>query len=965
MKKKQYLDKPLEASLPEMNGLSRRDFMKLAAVSGSLLGWTNNLRAAAPGQASLSELHLQRYVNSHDLLSLPDWGPYSKKYFGVSHIPDVSRGLSFDLSLFPLLASGPVKLPGVMDDDSGVHPWQAAPRMEFYSMRMETIWKDQVYCDISYSQISNEGRLARLELVNQTGAPHDITLNCLAQLVFPPLTVSTAQPIRLYRVELPPGARWIDAVGYSDLQFAKPRPTDNLVGDGLWRGEERRHETVGGSVVGQGFGRDADDSVRYKVRLERPISNAVLVWRFQLDAGEKVAFKLDGVVQRAITFAGSGKFITVAVPVGDLQAGECDLRFTSLGGAPVALDGFVLAESGSAGQLHFVEAPWHPAPQIETVPATNGLILKYGDVSNAYGFALGVPWAGRRELKWRDLDAAFGSKPGGGTELRIFGSPERQVPGDPDSLFVHTYSKPITLEPNSRRVIYGLVSTGPEAEVRRSIEAFDSQSPANERVYHSMRKKIFQVASTPAGEPYKLSQRLMAAVTLSNLVYPLYTQGQYIRHYSPGRAWDCLYTWDSGFTGLGLLEIDLRCAVEILNLYTTPPGSQSAYIHHGTPVPTQIYLFWEMWNRTQSRELLEYFYPRLRQYHLFMAGRLGSSTTRRHRDHLICTWDYFYNSGGWDDYPPQKYSRMHNLYPTVAPVVNSVHTIRCAKFLRVAASALGRTDDFAEYDEDISQLARSLQKYSWDQPSGYFGYVMHDERGEPTGILRYENGVNFNMGLDGVYPLVASMCSPKQEKLMLDHLFCPSRLWMDIGLTTVDQSAPYYIPDGYWNGSVWLAHQWFFWKAMLDMGRGDLALRIQKAGIDLWERATDSTYNCYEHFKPRPPIGRGWPQLSSLSSPALSWFASLYTPGRLTCGFEVWVKESRFSQGNRRLEAKLKPSDGNGRHEFTVLVSMNPDSRYQARWNGTPATFTTPHEGLLQIQLPYASRTGELIVDRI
>ncbi len=965
MNKKDEHRPAFEASQPDSQAFSRRDFMKLSAVAGGLLGWSPTTRAAAPGDPARLSFNLQRYSNTHDLLSLPDWGPYSKKYFGISHIPDVSRGLSYDLSFFPLLASGPVKLPCVTNADSGVHPWQTAPRMEFYSLRMETIWKDQVYADVSYSQLSENSRLARLELVNRTGSPHEITLNCLSQLVFPPLRIYTAQPIRLYKAELPAGALWIDALDYADLQYGTPRPTDNLVNDGLWRGEERKHETVGGSVIGQGFGREAGDRVLYKLRLKRPVPNAVLVARFEVDAGEKVSFKLEGVVERQITFAGTGKFDTVSVPLGDLQAGECELRFTSLGGAPLALNGFVLVDSASAGQVRFVRAPWHPVPQIETVPAVNGLILQYEDVSNAYGFALGVPWAGRRQLKWRNLDAAFGSKPTGRTIGRIFGDAGNNVPGDPDSLFVHTYSKPITLKPRSKRVIYGMVATGSGADVRRSLGGFDSQSPANERVYRSLRKKIYQVPSTAAGETYKLSQRLMSAVTFQNLVYPIYMQREYIRHYTPGRAWDCLYTWDSGFTGLGLMELDLQCAAEILNTYTTPVGAQSAFVHHGTMVPTQIYLFWEIWNRTQSRELLEYFYPRLRQYHLFMAGRLGSSNTRRHRDHLICTWTYFYNSGGWDDYSPQVYSRMHNLYPTVAPVTNSVHTIRCAKLLRVAAAALGRTDDFAEYDEDISQLSHSLQKYSWDQPSGYFGYVTHDERGEPTGILRYETGENFNMGLGGVYPLVAAMCSPEQEKVMVDHLFNPRRLWMDIGLTTIDQSAPYYNPNGYWNGSVWLAHQWFFWKTLLDMGRGDLALRIQKAGLNLWKRATDSTYNCYEHFKPRPPVGRGWPQLSSLSSPALSWFAALYTPGRLTSGFEVWVKQSRFSQDNRHLEARLKPSTGGSRREFTVLATMNPDSRYRVSWKGSPATFKTLDKGLLQIQLPYAPGTGELIVDRV
>ena len=53
---------------------------------------------------------------------------------------------------------------------------------------------------------------------------------------------------------------------------------------------------------------------------------------------------------------------------------------------------------------------------------------------------------------------------------------------------------------------------------------------------------------------------------LSNVVYPVYTCGKYIRHSTPGRWWDCLYTWDSGFIGLGLLELDIERAKENLRL---------------------------------------------------------------------------------------------------------------------------------------------------------------------------------------------------------------------------------------------------------------------------------------------------------------------------------------------------------------------------------------------------------------
>ena len=935
-------------------GLPRRDFLKLAGLGAAALALPEVGRCL--DAVDSGEFSFQPLARTHDLPSLPRWGPYSKKHFGISHIPDLSRGMSFDFSLFPRLTQGQVQLPSVMDP-SGVHPWEAAPDLDFYSLRFETLWKDQFFCDQSFFPLSEHARVVRMEFANQTNVPQEIRLSCLAQLVFPPLKELTAQPIRLCAVKLPPKAIWIHALDYVDLQFATSRPTDNLVPDGKYRGEERRHDAVDGSVIAQNFGKKPGDCATYRLRLKQSFANAMLVWRFQMAEGIEVRFKMNGAATSEIIFRGTGNFDTTTVPLGKLNPGEHEFRFTSLGGASAALNGFAIVEADNVAQLRFESRPWHPIPEIRTTK--NGLILKYQDAPNFYGFTLGTPLEGNQLVKWSELDKAFGAESGPNTKERIFGGRGRA--GDPDSLFVHAFSAPFTIAANSKQVVCGLVCEGSETEVERALGSFNSDPNSHERAYRSARKTISQPSATPAGKSFEFSQRLMAATTLSNVVYPLHTQREYSRQYSPGRIWDCLYTWDAGFTGLGLLELDVQQAIEILNAYTTPPGAQSAFIHHGSPVPVQIYLFHELWNRTQSRDLLAYFYPRLRQYHSFLAGRLGSSTTRRHKDHLICTWDYFYNSGGWDDYSPQKFVHAKKLEASAAPAINSSHTIRCAKLLRTAAAALGRTQDFAEYDADIAELSGSLQKYSWDAASGYFGYVLHNADGEPTGILRDETGANYNMGLDGVYPLVAGICSRDQEEQILERLFSPKHLWMDIGITTVDQSAPYYSTGGYWNGTVWLAHQWFLWKTMLDLGRVDLANRIARTGLDLWKRATDATYNCWEHFVPREPFGAGWHQFSSLSSPALSWFAALYTPGRLTCGFEVWIDKCRFDKNNRRLRATMKSTGQSGR-EFSVLACMNPDERYQVRWNGKAVPFSVLHDGLLQIQLPRESAVGELQV---
>ena len=41
------------------------------------------------------------FTDSHDITSLKTWGPYSKRYAGISHIPDMKAGMRFDFSVMP------------------------------------------------------------------------------------------------------------------------------------------------------------------------------------------------------------------------------------------------------------------------------------------------------------------------------------------------------------------------------------------------------------------------------------------------------------------------------------------------------------------------------------------------------------------------------------------------------------------------------------------------------------------------------------------------------------------------------------------------------------------------------------------------------------------------------------------------------------------------------------------------
>ncbi|MDD5140935.1 MAG: trehalase family glycosidase [Verrucomicrobiales bacterium] len=915
------------------------------------------LAPASPGIASSNQVErawLEAIQGRHDL-TLPDWGPYTKHYIGISHVPPANPGLRFDLSVFPGLYRRKVEVPNAFFE-SGFHPWEAAPDLNYFCYRHELEWKDQVYADISYSRIDDHARLIRVECVNNTDLPQNLVMHLIASVNFPSLKeYAPNRPIFPGKVELPPDAMWLGALDYVDMHYARHRPSDDLVYDGKLRGEIRADEFVNGRGLGNGFGADQGDTVSYQIKLAQAISDAVLLVRYRMNAEATVALRLGGIANGIFDFKGDGRLHTRVIPLGDLPSGEQVLTLASKGGDAIDLDGFVLATAKNVTGVKFQKTEWNPNPEIIKGPRTNSVILKYHDIDDYYGLTWSYDDFEVRQFLCKELDVFF--------PTMVQNHTSAILKGDGEGHYTDVFLRPITLAPGSRRIINGEVCNGTRAEVEKFLAGSERSAETCEAVYRTARGQRPDLTPSPAGAPYQFSQERMAATLLCNVVYPVYTQGGYIKHSTPGRWWDCLYTWDSGFIGLGLAELDTRRAVENLNAYVQEPGAQSAFIHHGSMVPVQHYLFLELWNRTQSQELLEYFYPRLKQYYEFYVGRLGSSTMGKFKSGMLSSFDYFYNSGGWDDYPAQKFTHEKKLASRMSPVINTAQAIRIARIMLMAADALDQKTDVKTYEADIASLEQSLQKYSWDETSGYFGYVLHDTNGIPTGILKTEAGVNFNMGMDGVYPLVGGIGTAEQTGKMLARLKAPGRLWSRIGLTAVDQSAPYYRNDGYWNGTVWMPHQWFFWKTMLDLGESDFAWAIAQRGLEVWKREVDASYNCMEHFLIETGRGAGWHEFGGLSTPVLKWYAAYFRPGTLTTGFNIWIKQQQFAPDASGLKASLKIySTGTVRDHCSIVACMNPASGYEVLWNGRPVTPKVLSAGVLSIDLPRRDDGGELII---
>ncbi len=882
---------------------------------------------------------MKELEHTHDL-RLPDWGPYTKKYIGISHIADRERGLRYDLSVFPGLYRRKVDVPSVTWE-SGYHPWKAAPDLSSYTFRHELEWQDQVYADITYSTISEMARGIRCELVNHTAEPQNLVLHMMSSLHYPQVAGHGAT-LEVCAPKLPDGAVWKDALDYDDLQFSQPRPSDHLVYDGWHRGEIRGQHYVGGSGLGRGFGAQAGDHATYTIALDRVYEAARLVIRYRMDkaATTKLRFTGDAFDEMA-SFVGTGELHEMTISIGGIGADRFSFAIQAAGGSEIELDGFVLVEQDMLQQVRFEPIANAIAPQWIEGPVPGSMILKYDACEHYYGL--------RWEYEQYEIRAFHTSELDRFMRHYVHDHVKNDLHGDGEGHYTNVFLRPILLSPQSQVTITGMVCAGALHEIESMLLAYlpdpDSASgglsPARDDDH-------------PAGADYQLGQQLLAATLLTNVVYPVYTKRSYIRHYTPGRWWDSLYTWDSGFIGLGLLELDANRAVDCLNAYMTEPGDEhAAFIHHGSMVPVQHYLFLELWNRSQSEEQLHYFYPRLRQYYLFFAGHAEGSTTGKLRSQLLKTWDYFYNSGGWDDYPPQVHVHRHQLQEQIAPVITTSQAIRIAKILRMAAAGIGGLEeDIRGYDADIARFSHALEQ-AWDEASGYYGYVVHDERGEAVGLLRHESGENYNRGLDGLYPLVAGVLPSDRFPRIMRQLTDPRHIWSPIGLSTVDQSAPYFSREGYWNGAVWMPHQWFFWKTMLDYGQADFAWQIAHTALELWRRETALTYHCFEHFLVETGRGAGWHQFGGLSSPVLNWYAAYYRPGIINAGFDVWISQAEFSADKDELKLAFLHTGASGADEadvFTILVCMRPGD-YRVTCNETEVHVQERMKGTLELQL--------------
>ena len=879
---------------------------------------------------------------------MPKWGPYSKKYSGVSRVTEheTEKGVRFDFISLPAVSNTDAKAPNVTIP-VGVHPWDVKSDYSFYSYRQDLEWKDVIYSDVSFTKLSDESVLVRTEIFNNSELMQNCLVNYFSSLQFPFLTS--------YRVSLPNKSLMFDALDYSEFTYKTSRPWDNETMDAMHKGEFFDDRFTSHRGLGDRddnryilpkyprLGEEKGDKIVYKIKNDLNFSDAALYVRYRTVDNKPSAFTVNG---DNVVFPPAQDMGEITIPIGNVDKGDYTLVLVSEGEGGIEFDFFAICEKDETNKI-LVEAKKNNfVPDVKARDEINGktVEIKYEGVEKPFVLRTFNDETRLRSIPsgcLEDVPTPRISQPDKSFDnmMETF-SGEFSWKHSDEGYYQNTLVHTLYIEPGKSHTEYAVISYG----------GAEYETPEDyEKIYLSASGSVEKLSYNDSGKKYEFSNRLLRAAMFQNTVYPLYHHGEYVIHHTPGKRWDSFYTWDSGFIGLDMLEFSPKIADYILDLYLSDKDNKDyAFLLHGSPVPVHLYQYYEMLQKTSDKSELYDYYDRAKMFYDFLAGKINGSTTAKFKSGLTTTFEYFYNCSGMDDLPPQVLMYKNNLQLKTAPCISS-QVIRTAKLLSVIAEHLGKSEDVKAYSEDIKRISNGLQKYAWDDEAGYYSYVIHDENGEAKEQLRSDSGENMNKTMDGIYPLIAGITTDEQTGRILSHLESEDEMMSKVGISAVNMKAGYYATNGYWNGNVWFSHQWFVWKTMLDIGEADFAYKIAKVALDSWKREVEYSYYTFEMLSITTGRGGWFHNFGGLSAPVNIWASAYFKAGTFNLGFDSFCENYSFENDFTHFSADVSHYNGK---DSIMLVVMNDKNNYVVTVDGEKAVFNERSKGTFEIKLP-------------
>lgn len=497
---------------------------------------------------------------------MPKWGPYSKKYSGVSRVTEheTEKGVRFDFISLPAVSNTDAKAPNVTIP-VGVHPWDVKSDYSFYSYRQDLEWKDVIYSDVSFTKLSDESVLIRTEIFNNSELMQNCLVNYFSSLQFPFLTS--------YRVSLPNKSLMFDALDYSEFTYKTSRPWDNETMDAMHKGEFfddcfTSHRGLGDRDDNRyilpkypRLGEEKGDKIVYKIKNDLNFSDAALYVRYRTVDNKPSAFTVNG---DNVVFPPAQDMGEITIPIGNVDKGDYTLVLVSEGEGGIEFDFFAICEKDETNKI-LVEAKKNNfVPDVKVRDEINGktVEIKYEGVEKPFVLRTFNDETRLRSIPsgcLEDVPTPRISQPDKSFDnmMETF-SGEFSWKHSDEGYYQNTLVHTLYIEPGKSHTEYAVISYG----------GAEYETPEDyEKIYLSASGSVEKLSYNDSGKKYEFSNRLLRAAMFQNTVYPLYHHGEYVIHHTPGKRWDSFYTWDSGFIGLDMLEFSPKIADYILDLY--------------------------------------------------------------------------------------------------------------------------------------------------------------------------------------------------------------------------------------------------------------------------------------------------------------------------------------------------------------------------------------------------------------
>jgi len=172
------------------------------------------------------------------------------------------------------------------------------------------------------------------------------------------------------------------------------------------------------------------------------------------------------------------------------------------------------------------------------------------------------------------------------------------------------------------------------------------------------------------------------------------------------------------------------------------------------------------------------------------------------------------------------------------------NSILCRANLDLAAIASSIGEDRTAANTWFEQTSGAINAYLWDETDGTYY-----SRDRVAGHLLKDDTIA------AFHTLYGQVAPPERAGRLIDaHLLDPAAYWPKAGypVPTTAMNAPYFNPENYWLGPVWVNTNWMVMRGLREYGCEDLAEDIRDKTLGLVER---SGYR--EYFNPLTGEGYG------------------------------------------------------------------------------------------------------------